>query len=326
MYLMPLYSAMVEHGDVFGTAIGINMHSTDVDEFVESLLNFSKNLMEGDYGDYDTSNPTDIGLMSNSVVYNVTTELGYNPYAQKMTKGIVSDNTYPTVVLEGTVFTAPGLQPSGKFGTAEENSLRGLIMLVYFFIQTCTIHGEGLDLHKTSKFDCDHFFEYVLPRIYGDDLLNAVKDTLAPYFNNCTYQIFCKEIYGIRYTNAQKTAEMKPFLNIDEASFLKRTFVYRKDLGHWVAPLDKESIMKSICYVLPSKSVTLEEQLIDSCTSALRELFFHLDIEQYAITRANFACQCAKMFRRNQEDIFHVFPRFDEIEKSLYDPMVLAAP
>jgi hypothetical protein len=291
MYLMPFYSLMVEHGDVFHTAIGINMHSDDVDKFLKELLEFAKKFMEGDYRGFDTSMPYDIGLAANTIIYLTLEFFGYNAEALQIAKGALSDNLHPTVVLEGDLFSAPSLQPSGKYATAEDNSLRGLVMLVYSFIDMCTAHGGKMQL--TVKFKPDDFWLYIRGQIYGDDLLAAVKLEAQPYFNNQTYQNFCKEIYGLDFTNALKTDTMEKFLTLDQISFLKRKFVFRKDLQKWVAPLDKESIMKSICYVLPSKVVSRDEQMIDSCTSALRELFFHLGKDDYAITRADFALACA---------------------------------
>jgi hypothetical protein len=309
MYLMPFYSLMVQFGDVFCTAIGINMHSTDVDEFVNTLVEFSKSLMEGDYGGYDTSMPFDIGLAANTVVYEVLKHLGYNDEALEKVKGILSDNLFPTVVMQGDVFTIPALQPSGKYATAEDNSLRGLIMLVYAWIAMTL---------KNDDFEDLDFFRLVKPRIYGDDMLAAVKYKAQHIFNNCTYQRFCEEVYGIEFTNALKTKDMQPFLRPDQISFLKRKFVYRDDLGHFVAQLDRASIMKSIVYYLPSKSVSVEEQLVDSCVSALRELFFWETEPNYEILRHEFASVAAEVLDLEMEDILKVFPRFDSIREQVY--------
>jgi len=111
---------------------------------------------------------------------------------------------------------------------------------------------------------------------------------------------------------------MSNFLEFSDTSFLKRKFVFREDLKVWVAQLELESIMKSICYYLPSKSVSKDDQLIDSCTSALRELFFHLEEDEYHIRRLKFAQICADMFGRDVEDILKVFPPFDSIKESIY--------
>ncbi|BAE47143.1 polyprotein [Aurantiochytrium single-stranded RNA virus 01] len=319
MYLMPFYTLMVEHGDIFRTAIGINMHSQDVGDLVTRMTDFSDQFMEGDYGGYDTSMPYDIGLAANTVVYQVCQDLGYDSHALQMVRGILSDNLYPTVVMRGDVFAAPALQPSGKYATAEDNSLRGLILMVYAWISECTDIGDQCTGRaRTTQFQPEDFFTQVLPVIYGDDMLAGVKPVAQQFYNNNTYQTFCKEVYGLEFTNAQKTAEMANFLEWDDTSFLKRSFVFREDLQVWVAQLELASIMKSICYYLPSKSVNEDDQLIDSCVSAMRELFFHLPKEEFEVRRTRFAEVCADLFNKDATDVLKVFPSFDCIRQSLY--------
>jgi len=320
LLLMPFYTLMVEHSDIFGAAIGINMHGLDVDEFTATMRDFSDQYMEGDYSGFDTSMPLDVGLMANSVVFNVLEAFGYNADALRAVTGVLSDNLYPLIALLGDLFTVPALQPSGKYATAEDNSLRGLILMVYAWVDMCTGESSNSDYTgpKTRAYTPEDFWTYVLPRIYGDDLLAAVKKEVSDYYNNNTYQQFCKEVYGIGYTNAQKTDIMQPYLSWHETSFLKRSFVYREDLGHWVAPLDLDSVMKSICYRLPSKVVSEDEQMIDSCTSALRELFFHLTEEEYAERRQSFAEACAEIYNKDTQRVLSVFPTFLAIKEQLY--------
>jgi hypothetical protein len=307
MFLMPFYSLMVEHGDIFRTAIGVNMHSTDVADICSNMAGFLT-FMEGDYGGFDTSMPYDIGLAANTIVWRVCENLGYDDYALNMVRGILSDNLYPTVVMRGDLFAAPALQPSGKYATAEDNSLRGLVLLVYYWISQCELHGlQPVD-----------FWTVVSPLIYGDDVIVGVSQRARAFFNNNKYQEFCASVYGLEYTSALKTSVMEDFLTWDQCSFLKRNFVFREDLDQWVAPLDLASIMKSIVYYLPSKSVSKEEQLIDSCVSALRELFFHLTEEEYHLRRLAFADAVSDVFERKSSDILKVFPTFDVIRTQLY--------
>lgn len=312
MYLMPFYSLMVQHSDVFCTAIGINMHSTDVDNFVESLLSFSSNLMEGDYGGFDTSMPYDVGLGANTIMYNVLRHFHYNRYALNMVSGICSDNLQPCIILRGHAMVVPANQPSGKYGTAEDNSLRGLFMLVYAWVYL-------FDTQKLPQgIQVNEFFKYVLPKIYGDDLLCSVKNEVKDVYNNCTYQSLCAELFGIDYTSASKSLTMEPFVDFEKASFLKRNFNYREDLGHWVAPLSRDSIMKSIVYYLPSKSVCKEDQLIDSCVSALRELFFHTAEKDYFALRVAFAQSIHRRYGHPIDVLLKVFPTFEDIKNQIY--------
>ncbi len=318
MFLMPFYSLMVEFGDLFGTSIGINMHSYDVDDFCKGFLDFSNNYMEGDYGGYDTSMPPDITLMTNTIVFDLLFRLGYNIEQLQIVKGLLSDNLNPTMVLNGAVFSACGFQPSGKYATAEDNSLKGLILLVYYWIQTMTKHGNGMPLNRSTKYKPSQFWTYVHPRCYGDDFLGAVKDRVKKMINNVTYQEFCEEVYGMKYTDANKNLNMSPFLKWHETSFLKRNFVYRTDLHHWVAPIDKTSIMKSVSYVLPSRSESIEIQMLQATQSALRELFFHFEKDAYMIKRQQLAHLFSEKYMMDFFVVLNSYPVWDEMRNQIY--------
>lgn len=305
--LLPFYSLMIEHRDIFMTAIGINMHSKESEELYNKLVEFSKKLMEGDYGGFDTSMPVDIGAASNSVVYEVLKYFGYSKESLDVVRGLFSDGLHPTVVVEGDVVQVPGLQPSGKYATAEDNSLRGLIMLMYFYAS------------QFPERDLDTFFEEILAAIYGDDLLAAVKESSQDKFNNVTYAEFCKEVYGIEYTNAQKTKDFEKFLRPDQVSFLKRTFVFSKCHGGIVAPLDRTSIMKSVAYMLPSKSVSIEDQCRDSVVSAMREMYFHMMPKEYDEHRFVVAKEMDELFNLPKGEFIKSLPSWRELYCSIYN-------
>jgi len=319
MMLMPFYSLMVEHSDdVFSTSIGINMHSYDVDKFCKGFTEFSDKFMEGDYGGYDTSMPPDVTIMTNTIVYRVLKELGYNKEQLRIVRGILSDNLHPTLVLNGLLFSVAGLQPSGKYATAEDNSLKGNVLLMYYWICMMCKEGEHHPANAVTVYKPSDFWDYLHPQVYGDDMLTGVKDDVIDIINNCTYQKFCRVFYGMDYTDAQKSRDMQPYLSWPQTSFLKRNFVYRQDLGHWVAPIDVESIMKSISYLLPSKSVSPEVQVLQATGSALRELFFHHDEHTFMKKRAQLAELFARKYGFETDAILETYPTFFQLRSQIY--------
>jgi hypothetical protein len=181
------------------------------------------------------------------------------------------------------LFGTAGLQPSGKYGTAEDNTLRNLIMLRVFWYS-----------HPELKYM--DFFEYICPRNFGDDLLAAVRPKVAHLFNNLTYQKFCETVYGLPFTPAMKEGKMEAFMTVDTCSFLKRKFVYREDLGRKVAPLEMDSIVKSLIWYVPSPNVTLEEQMVSTVTSALWEMSLHLDEKKFEIFRSKMQSEISHSF------------------------------
>jgi RNA polymerase-interacting CarD/CdnL/TRCF family regulator len=267
MVLAPFFSLMIEKGEAFGTAVGVNMHA-GADSLIRRLHEFSPLLMEGDYGQFDVSQPPDIRLAEATIIYRILRALGYNRRALKITQQVLSGELYPLVTLLKDVFKTVSLQPSGKYGTAEGNSLSGVIMLMYAWYASPSLR------------DMD-FFEFVLPLTYGDDVLASVKEEVQELFNNKTYQEFCRDIYGMAYTSASKSEVIDTFVSIETCSFLKRNFVFDEELSRYVAPLDINSLSKMMSWRIPSAAVSESEQMYQTYISFLWELSLHANEAQF---------------------------------------------
>jgi hypothetical protein len=267
MAMKPFYSTMVNHGDLFGSAIGVDMHSGA--ERIVKALRFKK-IIEGDYSGFDQNIPYDIKWVCASILYNVCAALGYNPPALELLRGSLSVMLHPAIKLLNDLFVAHGLQPSGKDGTAEDNTFIGRVLLMYFWF----------DHPILSTMD---FMEHIGDIIYGDDVLISVSDDVSSFFNTQTYTQYCRDIYGIGFTSACKSNdERNDFMSIDEVSFLKRTLVFRDDLDRWVAPIDKKSLYKMLVWTIPSQIVAERDQVIASVHSYLWELALHVQSDEHA--------------------------------------------
>ncbi len=125
------------------------------------------------------------------------------------------------------------------------------------------------------------FFDGIKPDTFGDDMLAAVIEQNIDWFNNITYQKFCREVFKLDFTTAGKGSEMRPYLAHDEVSFLKRRFVWDDKLQRFKCPLETDSLFKMMSWFLPSDFVTDEEQLIATFHSFCWELTIHLDPVRY---------------------------------------------
>jgi hypothetical protein len=267
MFLGPLYSLMVSHSSVFCTAVGIDMHR-DYHKLFLKMRGFSPFAMELDYKSYDQCMPFDIGWAAASVVEKLCERLGYNEEAMVYVRGCLSDSLFPLVVMLGDVFSSPGLQPSGKAYTAEDNSLRQLIMLVYAWKSIPALSDRD-------------FFQYVMPLTYGDDLVAPVKIDVIDVFNNQVYANLCLELFGMTCTDSQKGSEMPAYLAVENVNFLKRNCKLRMDLNRYCGVLEIDSIFKSLEWTMPSDYVVEYEQATSTMQSALREIFFHVGEREF---------------------------------------------
>jgi hypothetical protein len=272
MFLAPFYSLMVEKSASFYTALGIDMHR-DAQELFDRLSSFSTNILEGDYSGYDVSMPIGIGRTVNRLVCRLLAETKYNDEALTVVSGILGDLLYPHVSFIGESLCFPGLQPSGKYATAEDNSLRNLVIQMYVWSK------QGNELSE--------FFDHVLPVTYGDDLLAAVRD--KPSFNAVSYAVTCEHETGLGFTASDKGEVTTEYITPKDMSFLKRSFTVHPTLKRVVAPLDLDSIYKMLEWRLPSTSVSEETQMEQTLCSALRELFFHVDKPTFETIRVTLA-------------------------------------
>ncbi|APJ38008.1 polyprotein [Bivalve RNA virus G3] len=263
MFLAPFYTLMIEHCEAFYTAIGIDMHR-EAHLLYDRMSKFSKNILEGDYGGYDQSMPFEIGRGANTVVIKLLENLGYNEDQLQVVAGILSDLLFPHIEMIGEMLTVPGLQPSGKYATAEDNSIRNLLIMVYIWLSIPETEGSD-------------FFKEVLPVTYGDDVLAAVSEGFADTFNAITFSRLCEELTDLTFTTSDKGEVSTPFLSPSDMSFLKRNFRYHNTLKRIVAPLQLDSIYKTLEWFDPSPNINESMQYESICNSSLRELYFHFD-------------------------------------------------
>jgi hypothetical protein len=265
MFLGPIFSTMVSHSKLYCAALGIDMH-TQFDGMMKSMREFSEESIEQDYEKFDQKMAFDIGWGSASTVYAIAKDMGYNERALRILQGILTSNLFPLILMNMDLFCAVAAQPSGKPYTAEDNTLRGLIMMMYLWY-----------INESTK-DLD-FFKHMFPNLYGDDLVAPTK--VPKLFNNVIYAKLVREHLGMGTTPARKGEQFVEIIPTIETSFLKRTARFKPDLNKLVATLEMDSIYKSLEWMLPSDAVTDLEQITSTVSSALREMFFHVEEPQY---------------------------------------------
>jgi hypothetical protein len=285
MFLHPLFTLIVEKSELFQCAIGINMHSS-ADALFRTLSEWSPYIMEGDYSAFDQSMAFAIGHGVATVYVNLLKHFGYNSFSIQIVKGLLTDDLFPLVVILKDLFCAPGLKTSGGLGTAENNCTRNLFMKMYAWY-----------LHPMLK-EKD-FFEYVMCRDYGDDLLVSVKEDVLCYFNNIYYQKVCVDVFRINYTAPDKSDKIQPYYPIKNSTFLKRSFLYREDLKRWVSPLNLDSIWRACLWQMPSSVVSEEQQVLALYTSMLWEFFLWKPEREYNEIRS----EMLQIYRENYINI-----------------------
>jgi hypothetical protein len=300
MYMYPFYATFSDNRDITCTLIGANMHM-DSDEIFKDTVDFADKYLLWDYVQYDINTLQDVKSMWHTIVYEFAKQCGYTPFALRVLVSIMTDANFPLVLMNNDLYMACGLQPSGAFGTTDDNSGHNLVMQVYAF------NAMKPDLSL-------NFFDHVRPRTNGDDNMGSVKDSVAHWFNAVTYAHFCKEVFKMTVSSADKKSELQPYVTKDKLEILKRTFCFSPTLGRVVAPLSKESLAKMVAFYIPSKAVSLEKQMCDTAVSFLTEWFFWCSTEEeYNQARNETIHQLQIKFDLLDADVEALMPSFKEL-------------
>jgi len=305
MVLFPIFSLMIEHCKIFCTAIGVNTH-VDADGMARDILDFSDKSFVGDYKYWDIHNLADVGAAANKIIHSVSKHFGMNDKALKVLDGYLGDELYPIIEMLLDVFMVPGMVTSGKYGTAEMNSLRNLVNAVYIWYDTPALQNKD-------------FFKFCLPITYGDDIMVTVKDEVIDHYNGTTFQVALREKFNMTFTAPDKSPIVAKYVEFNELDFLKRRFVYREDLQRYVLILSEESLYKTLSWTLPSRSISTIEQLLSSSGSVLREMYFYLEADKYEDARNDLIDMIIEAFpMADRSVISDSYPRFDEISNQLF--------
>lgn len=166
--------------------------------------------------------------------------------------------TTPVVINDDVIITTHSM-PSGSFLTAILNSL---INRCY----TAMWYASIVPNPSTVK-----YFSEVVDKVYGDDKLVGIRSnnpkltarTMANYF----------ESIGLKVTTARKTKVEVETMDMDELSFLKRTFKFHSVIGRIMCPLSLTTLKSGLSWY----NVDSDEDVVirDKICNFQRELYLH---------------------------------------------------
>jgi hypothetical protein len=307
-YLGPIFSLFSEFNSVFGCAIGSDPHRDGkrLSDYLREVHNsdtYGDELwIEGDYEGYDVSMNTEITWAAFTVLQRLAKLLGYNDHAMKILEGLMCDLMHPLIEMLGDLIMAI-ITPSGMYGTAELNSIKGLLIVIYLFLRD--ERSYGIDP-----------FEVLRPLLYGDDLLCAVNQIVF-WFNSKYFAEACKRELGMTFTSASKGEHEEEFVNFFTATFLRRTF--RKDGDFIRMPLTLDSVEKTIGWMIPSRAASEQDQLVGALQSFMREIFQRTGPEKYEKIR-----EWAENIFEKSYLIKIELPRYFEIKESIDGPVYIS--
>nr|ULF99992.1 MAG: hypothetical protein [Marnaviridae sp.] len=255
-----LSRVMVRRRDLFKTAVGLNTHSEEWHALWEKVSEKGMSQwIAGDFVGFDKILSLLISNKTSEFFVRICEWSGnFESHELLALKTMLADVVNPTIDYFGTLITLLGGEISGHQMTTFFNSAANVLLHMYAFKK----------IEPTRN-----FFDDVEIRTLGDDVFMNISESLKTYNHTSIQKEFAS--IGIQYTMAEKDAASVPFISAHEVTFLKRTFRDHSAFPYKVAPLEKASIVKMLCYTIPSKDVSPSTQLAQAMNAALMEAFYH---------------------------------------------------
>ncbi len=246
----------------FEAAPGMVVQSMEWDTLYRYLTAHGEGrIVAGDYGKFDKRMISDFVLAAFEVIVNVYRKAGFDEVELRTIMCIGEDTAFPLTNVNGDLVEFYGTNPSGHPLTVIINSLVNALYMRYCYT------------HLSPSKSCQNFRSNVNLMTYGDDNVMGVSETV-PWFNHTSIKLVLESI-GVEYTMADKGAQSVPYINISEVSFLKRRWRWDAGLRAWMAPLEEDSIIKSLTIWVPSSSIDQYLQMVQVISSANSEYFFY---------------------------------------------------
>lgn len=259
-YLLSHIRLIQNHPHVFEAMPGVVAQSKEWQLLHEILSQYGEHkIVAGDYKKFDQKMIAKLILSAFNILIRLAKRAGWSEDKLKVLRCMAHDTAYASIEVNGD-FIQVQLNPSGHPLTVIINCLVNSLYIRYAFL-------------KVSKKPLSEFKTNVALATYGDDNIMGVSDN-CPEFNHTTISEALSKI-GITYTMAEKDAESVPYVNIADASFLKRKFRWDADIGAIVAPLDHSSIDKMLTSHVENTALRPEAHAICVIETALREYFYY---------------------------------------------------
>jgi hypothetical protein len=259
MYCGELFEVMLENNILFETAVGCDAMSSDWKHLADWLRDQEnrKMFLNGDFSGYDLNMPFNVIRAAFDIIIALAKEAQYSHDDLLEMNTLFDDIVYHLTNVDGDLVIFEKGHGSGQPATIFINDIMNSLLMrtVYLVI-----------FRNLTNFDED-----VRGFTYGDDNIFKVSERSKAFNQVEITRIF--EIFGIKYTMADKKAKVVPFIKFHECDFLKRKFIYDDEIGLWKCPIQTNSILKSLAYRDNSSICLDRDHSVSVIMNAQREYF-----------------------------------------------------
>jgi hypothetical protein len=238
--------------------IGMNPYSPEWSLLVALMKERGDDIDAGDFKDFDASL---VAQLVQEFPYIVNAFYGNEDFADDARIVYCVGITSALHMVKGNFYFIIAGNPSGNALTGFINGVYGSLLFRYIFYKRA---------YEIKAFNFD-FNMHVTLAMYGDDNMKNVSSDVQHFFNPFVVQEECSKI-GMTYTAADKTDNVTGFVTLDQASFLKRGFVWSEQFACYLAPLDINTILDTVNWTY--KGVP-HDVLSGTLSAVIRELALH---------------------------------------------------
>lgn len=242
-------------------AVGVNAQGPEWDQLARHMKKFGDDrILAGDYSKYDLRMPAGMIIAAFKCLVDIAQKCGqYSDDDITIMKGIATEIAFSCVAYNGDIIIHRGSNPSGQNMTVYINCIVNSLLL-----RSAYYHMYPAHLGNPEPFRVN-----VAIMTYGDDVKGSVRKG-HDWFNHISYAEFLDK-RDMKFTMPDKESEPTPYMQDEEADFLKRHNLYNAETGLIHGVLDEASIFKSLHTVIRSKAVSLDDQSAMNIDGALRE-------------------------------------------------------
>jgi hypothetical protein len=247
---------------IFEQAPGTEAQSVEWDFIRHYLTRFGEDrCVFGDFSGFDATMSSTFILAAFEAIALFHEHCGATEQHVRMIRALAYDVCFPVVDYNGDLVEFYGKNPSGQALTVIINGIVNCLYMRYVYLRANPAH------------EVRSFRKNITLMTYGDDNGMGVNRSID-WFDHTSIQAELATI-GVTYTMADKLSETVPFIHIDDASFLKRRWLWFEETKSYVCPLEEDSIIKMLMIGNKSDFVSDGVKSCDNVHTALEEYFWY---------------------------------------------------
>ncbi|APG77980.1 hypothetical protein [Hubei picorna-like virus 43] len=248
------------------SAVGVDCLGPDWSIMYERLR-WKNNIICGDVKNFGPTLPHELVSAVYWIInewYDLYDENNKGQRTRKTMRNVIKEEVLNSMnVAYDTIFQTKCCSPSGQPLTVVVNTI---CMEMYLYM-AYRIAMNGTDLTSWAKFK-----EHVDTLVYGDDIWVSVDPEISSKFNNLVLSRIFKE-HGVAYTDIDKKDVVRPFVNIEDSSFLGRTPRFLN--GYNVGALDEDLIKDIINWTKCKSEKNIDAHMLSTTRGVLTEYMFY---------------------------------------------------